>query len=68
MRSIIKSHGGKYYLAPKITPLFPKHHTYVEPFFGSGAVLLNKRKSLVEIANDCNSDIINMWKIVQSET
>jgi DNA adenine methylase len=28
--------GGKSQLAPKIIPLFPEHHAYVEVFGGAG--------------------------------
>lgn len=36
----IKWHGGKYYLRKWIIDLMPPHLHYVEPFFGSGGILL----------------------------
>jgi DNA adenine methylase len=36
----IKWHGGKYYLRKWIIGLMPPHLHYVEPFFGSGGILL----------------------------
>ncbi|KAG0292328.1 hypothetical protein BGZ96_004321, partial [Linnemannia gamsii] len=44
--------GGKSRLAPKIIQHFAKHQTYCEPFGGSGAVLLAKSPSNVEVYND----------------
>jgi len=41
----------------------PPHHTYIEPFGGSGAVLLNKRPAPVEIFNDIDSNIYNFFKV-----
>jgi DNA adenine methylase len=35
----LKCHGGKFYLAQQILGLMPPHLHYVEPYFGSGAVL-----------------------------
>ena len=42
MKLPLKWHGGKYYLAAKIVALMPPHLHYVEPFFGGGAVLLDR--------------------------
>jgi DNA adenine methylase len=38
---------------------------YVEPFCGSGAVILNKKPSEVEIMNDINGDITNFFRVLQ---
>lgn len=38
----LKWHGGKQYLARRIIALFPPHIHYVEPFFGGGAVMMEK--------------------------
>ena len=42
LSSPLKWHGGKHYLAKKIIALMPPHLHYVEPYFGSGAVLLER--------------------------
>jgi len=39
MKSPIKWHGGKSYLAGDIVALMPPHIHYVEPYFGAGSVL-----------------------------
>ncbi len=38
----LKWHGGKRYTAQKIINLMPRHLSYVEPYCGGCAVLLNR--------------------------
>ena len=37
--------GSKWGMAAEIIGMMPPHRSYVEPFFGSGAVFFNKPKS-----------------------
>ena len=46
---------------------FPKHHSYVEPFFGSGAVFFNKPRSDIETVNDLDSDIVNLFDCIRKD-
>ena len=43
MKAIMKYPGSKWSIAKWIIGFFPDHHSYLEPFFGSGAVLFNKQ-------------------------
>lgn len=64
----VKWHGGKTYLADRIIGLMPKHHHYVEPFFGGGAVLLGKNpEGVSEVVSDQNGDLINLFRVLQRE-
>lgn len=54
--------GGKSKNASHLIDLFPTHTTYVEPFCGSSAILFRKPISSVEVINDNDTDIINMYK------
>ncbi|MEI8196586.1 MAG: DNA adenine methylase, partial [Phycisphaerae bacterium] len=63
----ISWYGGKAQLAQRIVDLIPKHHCYVEVFFGSGAVFFRKPPSSVEIINDLNSEIIGLFRILRDE-
>lgn len=45
--------------------MIPEHHSYVEPFFGSGAVLFNKPVSDIETVNDLDSDVTNLFRCIQ---
>ena len=37
MKAVMKYPGSKWALAKWIISFFPEHHSYLEPFFGSGA-------------------------------
>lgn len=57
--------GGKRRLAPKILPLIPKHTAYVEPFAGAAAIFFIKEPSKVEVLNDVNGDITNLYRVAK---
>nr|WP_310795830.1 DNA adenine methylase [Heyndrickxia oleronia] len=54
--------GSKWSMADWIISHMPEHKTYLEPFFGSGAVFFRKETSLLETINDIDSNIINLFK------
>lgn len=64
-KPIIPWIGGKRKLADRIFPLFPDHQCYVEPFCGAAALFFMKQPSQVEIINDINGDLVNLYRIVQ---
>ncbi len=51
-------------MADKLMPLFPKHKTYVEVFGGSGAILINKKPSEIEVYNDIDGELYNFFKVI----
>ncbi|WP_298434610.1 DNA adenine methylase [Geobacter sp.] len=57
--------GGKRRLAKHILPLFPEHSCYVEPFSGAAAMFFLKPPSDVEVLNDCNDDLITLYRVLQ---
>lgn len=67
LKSIIKYPGSKWRLAPWIISHFPKHHSYLEPFFGSGAVLFNKPSSDIETINDLDGDVVNLFECIRRD-
>ena len=67
MKTIVKYPGSKWRLAEQIVSLFPKHHSYLEPFFGSGAVLFSKPRSNIETVNDLDGDVANLFQCIQKD-
>ena len=57
--------GGKRRLAKHILPLFPEHTCYVELFAGGAAMFFLKRQSEVEVLNDCNNELITLYRVLQ---
>lgn len=58
--------GGKRRLVKKILPLFPEHQCYVEPFAGGAAMFFMRPKpAKVEVINDINSELVNLYRVVQ---
>lgn len=60
--------GGKKRLHPAIIERIDAtpHKAYVEPFVGMGGVFLRRRfKPRLEVANDFNGEIVNLFRILQ---
>ena len=67
MRRVLKYPGSKWNIALQLVDLIPQHHSYLEPFFGSGAVLFNKVQSNIETVNNIDGDIVNLFKCIQED-
>ena len=63
----MKYSGSKWNIAGKLVELIPPHKNYVEPYFGSGAVLFNKPPSRIETINDLDSDVVNLFRCIREE-
>ena len=64
-KPIIPWIGGKRRLVAEILPWCEPHTCYVEPFAGAAAMLFNKQPSKVEVLNDVNTDLVNLYRVVQ---
>jgi DNA adenine methylase len=64
-KPIIPWVGGKRRLAKTILPLFPEHQCYVEPFAGGAALFFMKHQVDVEVLNDINGDLVNLYRVVK---
>ena len=65
MNAILKYPGAKWRIADWIIENMPTHHSYVEPYFGSGAVFFNKSPSNIETINDMDGDVVNFFRVVR---
>ena len=64
-KPIIPWMGGKRRLAKDILPLIPKHTCYVEPFAGGAAIYFMKEPSKVEVLNDINGELVNLYRVLK---
>ena len=67
MHRTLKYSGSKWNIAKKLVELIPPHHSYVEPYFGSGAVLFSKEPSHIETINDLDSDVVNLFRCIRED-
>lgn len=67
MKAVLKYPGSKWRIADWIISFFPEHHSYLEPFFGSGAVLFNKERSNIETVNDLDNDVVNLFEWIKND-
>ena len=58
--------GGKRRIAPWIVEKMPDHHSYLEPFFGCGAVLFEKEPARIETINDIDEEVVNFFRVVRN--
>lgn len=56
--------GGKRRMAKHILPEFPDHECYVEPFCGGAALFFMKEPSRVEVINDFDGEVVNLYRVV----
>ena len=67
MRTLLNYPGAKWGMAKEIVSIMPSHRSYLEPFFGSGAVLFNKLPSAIETVNDIDGDITNFFRVLREQ-
>ncbi|WP_086348520.1 DNA adenine methylase [Candidatus Enterococcus clewellii] len=67
MKRILNYPGSKWRLADIIIENIPPHTTYLEPFFGSGAVFFSKDRSQIETINDLNERVYNFFKVCREQ-
>ncbi len=61
--------GGKSYLSSWITSEFPENYqesTYCEVFGGGGWVLFKKEPSYIEVYNDLNHNLVNLFNVIKN--
>lgn len=68
MNAIFKYPGSKWAIAQWVVDHFPDGYErmiYLEPFAGSLAVFFNKAPSSVEVINDIDSDVVNLFRVLR---
>ena len=57
--------GGKRRLADLLIPRFPPHTCYVEVFAGGAALYFLRAPAEVEVINDINGELVNLYRVVK---
>lgn len=68
MNTVLKYPGSKWRIADWLISYIPAHHSYVEPYFGSGAVLFNKTPGAIETINDLEWDVCNLFHCIKKDS
>lgn len=67
MKAIFKYPGSKWSIDNWIISFLPEHHSYLEPFAGSLAVLMNKPRSNIETVNDLDGNVVNLFEWIRKD-
>ena len=62
---VLKYPGAKWRIADWILAHMPPHESYLEPFFGSGAVFFKKLPAQLETINDLDGDVVNLFRCLR---
>lgn len=68
MKAPFAYYGGKTGMARRLVAILPPHRTYIEPFFGSGAVLFAKPPATHEIVNDVDRNVVTFFRVLRERT
>lgn len=60
--------GAKQRLARRIIDMLPPHNAWAEVFCGSAVVTLNKAPSPIEVINDLDADIVNVFRVLRDNS
>jgi len=58
-------YGGKFNHLSWLLPLLPDSETFVEPFGGSGSVLINREPSPTEVYNDIDEEVTRFLRVLK---
>lgn len=66
LKSCINRVGGKAYLSQWLCSFLPEHTLYCEPFAGGAKLLFSKKPSKIEILNDIDNNLVNLYRVIQN--
>jgi DNA adenine methylase len=67
LRAPFQYFGGKGNMLARLLSLLPPHQVYVEPFCGAASLFFAKPPSPVEVLNDLNEDVVNVFRVLQNK-
>lgn len=66
-RPVLRYHGGKWLMTPWIIEHMPTHAAYVECFGGGASVLLRKPRVQLEVYNDLDDELTNLFAVLRTD-
>lgn len=60
-------YGAKQRLAARIIESLPPHNAWVEAFCGSAAITLAKKPASIEVINDLDGNIVNLFEVLRKD-
>lgn len=60
--------GGKGRMSYKLLPLIPQGKVFVEPYGGAANILIRRKPVEIEVYNDLDDDIVNLFRALQSSS
>jgi DNA adenine methylase len=66
-RAVLRYPGSKWRIVKQLCDMIPEHKSYLEPYFGSGAVFFTKQPSRIETINDLDLDVVNLFSCLQED-
>lgn len=66
-KPVLRHYGAKWTIAKWVVSHLPEHRIYVEPFCGSAAVLFTKPRSFIEVINDMDGEIVEMFRVLRKK-
>ena len=67
LRSPIRWFGGKGKMVAKLMKFVPPHHVYCEVFGGGASLLFQKQAAPVEVYNDLNEGLVNLFRVIRDK-
>ena len=64
-RPVMRYFGGKFRVREWVLNHFPPHRVYTEVFGGAASVLLSKPKSHIEVYNDLDGQLVNLFRVIR---
>jgi len=65
--NVLRWIGGKHTLAEFIIKRMAPHNEYVEVFIGAANIFLQKELAKINVINDLNGNLVNMYKVIMHD-
>lgn len=64
-RPALRYHGGKWQIRKWVLGHFPRHRVYTDAYGGAASILLSKPRAYLEVYNDVDAEIVNVFRVLR---